>query len=54
MLKIRQIRNRIADLSDSSFSTTPSSNADGGAVICLASERLPLTRDVTVMNVGDI
>ena len=25
-----------------------------GAVLCLASERLPLTRDVTVMNVGDI
>ncbi len=25
-----------------------------GAVICLASERLPLTRDVSVMNVGDI
>lgn len=25
-----------------------------GAVICLASERLPLTRDVAVMNVGDI
>lgn len=33
---------------------SPSRKCGQGAVICLASERVPLSRDVKVMNIGDI
>lgn len=33
---------------------SPSRKRGQGAVICLASERAPLSRDVKVMNIGDI